>query len=413
MRNRGSGILELIVAATLTLIAGGCGGGSSAKTSTNTVSSATQAPSSAATVAATSAPVAAPAENGYVANQALPQLNFSQMLGLVTIPGDEDHGLLLTKDGTIRRISFVDDNEAPATFMDITDRIIKNPGQEEGLLGIAFAPDYTVSHRFYLYYSAGNPRRAIISRFIASGNTGDPSSEKQMLSIDEPYANHNGGALAFGPDGDLYIGVGDGGSERDPNNYGQNKDVLLAKILRLDVSGEDAAVPADNPFASGGGQAETYAYGLRNPWRITFDAKTGELWAGDVGQDQWEEVDRIEKGGNYGWSIMEGTHCYKPSSGCDMSGLTLPRGEYSHDLGCSVTGGYVYRGKAMPELAGWYVYGDYCSGRVWAVNTEGDAPPVLLVDTNLSITSFGQGKDGELYIVGFNKQVARLGRKAS
>ena len=405
-------VLALIVA-TFALVAVACGGGSSTKTSTSPPASATKPPSSSTASSAAPTTVAPPKENGYAANPALPLLNFSQMLGLVTIPGDEDHGLLLTKDGTIRRISFVDDNEAPTTFMDVTDRIIKNPGQEEGLLGIAFAPDYKTSHRFYLYYSAGNPRRAIISRFTASGNSGDPSSEKQMLSIDEPYANHNGGALAFGPDGDLYIGVGDGGSEGDPKNYGQDKDVLLAKILRLDVSGDDAAIPADNPFASGGGRPETYAYGLRNPWRINFDPKTGALWAGDVGQDKWEEVDRIERGGNYGWSIMEASHCYKPSSGCDTSGLTQPRGEYGHDLGCSVTGGYVYRGTQMPELVGWFVYGDYCSGRVWAVNTEGGAPPVLLVDTNLSITSFGQDKDGEIYIVGFNKQVAKLARNGS
>ncbi len=402
----------MLAVPAVALFAAACGGGSASKTSTP-ASRPTTAASTSASAAQPSASAALPppAENGYAASPVLPQLAFNQMLGLVTIPGDADHGLLLTKDGVIRRFSFVDDNEVPTTFMDITDRVIPNPAQEQGLLGIAFAPDYTTSYRFYLYYTAGNPRREVISRFTSSGITGDPSTEKQMISIEVPYSNHQGGSLAFGPDGDLYIGIGDGGSERDPQNNGQNKDVLLSKILRLDVSSDDARIPPDNPWVSGGGRPETYAWGLRNPWRINFDPQSGALWAGDVGQDTWEEVDRIDKGANYGWSIMEASHCFKPSSGCDQSGLTLPRAEYNHDLGCSVTGGYVYRGKQLPELNGYYVYGDYCSGRIWAVNTADDSPPVLLMDSSLSITSFGEDKDGELYIVGFNKQVARLARK--
>jgi glucose/arabinose dehydrogenase len=333
------------------------------------------------------------------------------MLGLQPIPGDLDHALLLTKDGLIRRVSMTDPSAQPAPFLDIRDRLITNPGQEEGLLGLAYAPDYATSGAFYLYYSAGDPRRVVISRFRAAGNVANASSERVLIEIGEPFSNHNGGALAFGPDGYLYIGVGDGGSAGDPNGNGQNTNTLLGKILRLDVAGDAGyAIPADNPFAASG-QAEIFAYGLRNPWRINFDAETGALWAGDVGQGRWEEVDRIEKGKNYGWNIAEGNDCYKPSSNCDMTGLTPPRTEYSHDDGCSITGGFVYRGAAMRELDGYYVYSDYCSGNIWAVDTTSDSsPPILLAKTGLPVTSFAQDKDGELYLVTFAKKLAKLGR---
>ncbi len=284
------------------------------------------------------------------------------MLGLQVIPGDERHALLLTKDGLIRRADLGDDAAEPTTFMDIRDRIIRNPGMEEGLLGLAFSPDYVRSGKFYVYYSAGDPRRAVISRFVASGDHADPATEHVLLEIPEPYANHNGGALAFGPiDGELYIGVGDGGSAGDPQGNGQNLGTLLGKILRIDVSGEDYTIPISNPFKAPD-RPEIWAYGLRNPWRISFDAETGRLWVADVGQNLWEEVDVVDRGGNYGWSVMEGNHCFKPASGCDDTGLIRPLAEYSHDLGCSITGGFVYHGASMPELRGWYLYGDFCSG---------------------------------------------------
>lgn len=391
-----------------------CGGGDGdAGTATRAATAAaTESSGTAASASPTRAARSEVREGGYRAEDAL-GLTFGQMTELKPIPGDERHGLLLTKDGVVRFVAMVPSDQNPSVFMDIRDRIITNPGQEEGLLGLAFAPDFATSRRFYLYYTAGNPRRSVISRFTAdaTGTSADASSERVVLEIGEPFANHNGGAMAFGPDGMLYIGVGDGGSQGDPNGNGQNTDVLLGKILRIDVSGDTYTSPPDNPFAGGGGRPEVWAYGLRNPWRINFDPVTGALWAADVGQNRWEEVDRIERGGNYGWNIMEGNHCFKPSSGCDTHGLIPPRVEYSHDDGCSITGGYVYRGRAMPELQGWYVYGDYCSGKVWAVDTAStDSPPVQLADTGLSISSFAQDADGELYLVTFSRQVAKLVR---
>jgi glucose/arabinose dehydrogenase len=399
--------LLILASMLLTLAVGACSGGSSKYASPV----ATASPRSAATTTASSpAPASSPpAADGYAAQPVFPQLKFDQMLGLFIVPGDEDHALLLSKDGYIRRVSLTDDAEAPTTFLDVSGRIIKNPGQEEGLLGLAFSPDYAMSGRFYIYYSAGEPRRQVISRFFAHGAAADASSERVLLEIPDPYPNHNGGALAFGADGYLYAGEGDGGSEGDPNSNGQNTNVLLAKIMRLDVSGDGYRIPSDNPFASGGGRGEIYAYGLRNPWRFAFDPKTNELWVGDVGQDKWEEVDRVVKGGNYGWSIMEGNHCYKPSDGCSTDGLLLPRAEYSHDFGCSITGGYVYRGSAMPELDGYYIYGDYCSGRVWAVNTADDtSPPVELISAGKPITSFALDRAGEIYLITFAKEIDRL-----
>jgi glucose/arabinose dehydrogenase len=283
---------------------------------------------------------------------------------------------------------------------------------EEGLLGLAFAPDFTSSHKFYVYYSAGNPRRAVLSRFVADGDRADPATEQVLLQIDEPFANHNGGQLAFGPDGYLYVGVGDGGSGGDPMGNGQNVNAILGKVLRIDVSGAAYTIPPDNPFANGGGKPEIFAWGFRNPWRFSFDTATRQLWVADVGQNMWEEVDRVEKGKNYGWNIMEGSHCFKPSSGCDTSGLELPRAEYSHDEGCSISGGFVYRQGALRELEGWFVYSDFCSGRIWALNTADDASePVQLADSKLPVVSFMQGADHELYLVTFASAIYRLERK--
>ena len=398
MRFRVGGLCVL-AAMALTAACGGSGGGSKAATAVPRTSA-----------SAASGQVRADA---YAAMPVLPKVNFAQMLGLQPIPGDETHALLLTKDGKVRRVSMTDDAEDPTDFLDISDRIIKNPGQEEGLLGLAYAPDYATSRTFYLYFSAGDPRRQVISRFTAGGGAGDAGSEHVLLEIMDPFSNHNGGAMAFGADGYLYLGEGDGGSGGDPNGNGQNTNALLGKILRLDVSSTDYAIPSDNPFANGGGKPEVYAYGLRNPWRFNFDRATGRLWVADVGQDDWEEIDDVTKGGNYGWNTMEGSHCFSPKDGCNMQGLILPRAEYNHENGnCSVTGGYVYRGKAVPELVGYYVYGDFCSGKVWAFDTSsGDSPPVQLMDTDLSITSFAQDKDGELYLVSFDKRIAKLARK--
>jgi|SRR5581483_4630081 len=357
---------------------------------------------------------ACPIPDGYRAGAPLGQLPFAQMLGMQVVPGDEDHVVVLSKDGIARRADLADPSEPATTFLDISDRLIPDPQSEEGLLGLAFAPDYAASGRFYVWYSAGPPRRERLSRFIANGASADPASEEVLLEVDDPYPNHNGGGMAFGPDGMLYIGEGDGGSAGDPQGNAQRLDTLLGKVLRVDVSpARGYAIPADNPFAGvAGARPEIWAYGFRNPWRLSFDSATGELWVGDVGQNRWEEIDRVVRGGNYGWSVAEGAHCYKPASGCDFSGTILPWAEYGHDAGCSITGGYVYRGGNLPELRGWYVYGDFCSGRIWAVNTDGDrGTPVPLADTGLAIASFGLDRAGELYIVDFGGSVRRLERK--
>jgi glucose/arabinose dehydrogenase len=355
-----------------------------------------------------------PAPNGYTAVQAFPNIHLDLMVGLQPIPGDGSAALVLTQHGVIYRADVADAGAAPTVFLNISDRLVTPLNTEEGLLGLAYAPDYASSGTFYVYYTTGGPRHNRLSRFTARGAAADPASEQAVMELPEKYnSNHNGGALAFGPDGMLYVGVGDGGGGGDPNGNGQNTNTLFGKILRIDVSGGGTyRIPADNPFAGGGGRREVYAYGLRNPWRINFDAESGQLWAGDVGQFAWEEVDRIVAGANYGWSVIEGNHCYKPAEGCNRSGLLPPRAEYSHEFGCAVTGGFVYRGAAMPELRGWYVYGDYCSGRVWAVDiASNDGAAIPLADTHASISSFAQDSAGELYLVTFNNKILKLVRQ--
>ena len=294
-----------------------------------------------------------------------------------------------------------------APFLDITDRV-DDSGNEMGLLGLAFHPDYEQNGFFYVNYTGdgGNTR---ISRFQASGNIADSNSENVLLIIEQPYPNHNGGALAFGPDGYLYAGLGDGGLAGDPHRNGQNKTSLLGKILRIDVNnGNPYSIPADNPFGS-----EVWAYGLRNPWRISFDRATGNLWIGDVGQGDWEEIDYLpagsQGGANFGWSVMEGNHGY---NGAPRPELILPVAEYSHNEGgCSVTGGYVYRG-SMPEWNGIYLYGDYCTGTVWGLILSGAGwQSQVMFDTGVTITSFGQDESGEIYLASDNGNVYHLTKK--
>jgi glucose/arabinose dehydrogenase len=323
-------------------------------------------------------------------------------------PGTSDR-IFITEQGGVISVFSANNSQQADIFLDITDRVNRG-GDEEGLLGLAFAPDYQENGYFYVYYSAADPRRSVISRFSLDqedADIADPDSEVIIMEVAQPYSNHNGGQLAFGPDGYLYIGLGDGGSAGDPHGNGQNLGTLLGKILRIDVSGlsgpGDYEIPADNPFVGiGGAQEEIWAFGFRNPWRFSFDLDTGLLWAGDVGQGSWEEIDIIAKGANYGWNIMEGFHCYSPSTGCNQSGLTLPIAEYGHSEGrCSVTGGYVYRGDQIPSLQGYYIYGDYCSGDIWALSYNGSdvIENILLVDSDLNITSFGEDLAGNLYIL--------------
>ncbi|HXF50266.1 MAG TPA: PQQ-dependent sugar dehydrogenase, partial [Dehalococcoidia bacterium] len=353
-----------------------------------------------------------PVPLGYRLVPAIPSATFPSMLAFAVVPGRPDEAVIATQTGQLWRVPLSGEGEA-ALFGDISGRLIPNPGSEEGLLGLAFSPSFERDGWVYLYYSAGPPRRSVLSRFRVVSDAIDPASEQIILEIPQPFANHNGGQIAFGPDGYLYVALGDGGSGGDPLGNAQNLGELLGSILRIDVSGPSGyRVPPDNPFVGvAGARPEIYAYGLRNPWRFSFDRATGVLWAGDVGQNRWEEVDRIVAGGNYGWNIMEGPECFRAAE-CDRTGLALPRAWYGREDGaCAVIGGYVYRGRAMPELDGWFVYGDFCNGRVWAVNTGDESSlPVLLADTGRAISSFGELPDGELIALTFDRAVYRLER---
>ena len=349
---------------------------------------------------------------------AFPGIEFDRMV-LLTYPEDESGRLFVVlQPGRI--VVFENDPgvESARTFLDIRERV-NDAGNEEGLLGLAFDPAFAENGHFYVNYTASGPRRSVVSRFSVSAgdaSRADADSEVVFLEVAQPYRNHNGGHIAFGPDGMLYVGLGDGGSGGDPRGNGQDTSTLLGSILRIDVSALDEtggyAVPPDNPFAGGGGtaRAEIWAYGLRNPWRFSFDRETGDLWAADVGQNKYEEVDIIRPGRNYGWNVMEGAHCYR-RAGCDTRGLEMPVAEYGRDGGCSVTGGHVYRGRRLPTLYGAYLYGDFCSGKIWALRHDGAAvtEQMLVADTGLSISSFGEGPSGEVYVLTFEGAVYRFG----
>jgi len=340
---------------------------------------------------------------------AFPNLHFDRPVALTHV-GD-DRLFVVEQAGRIYAFENDADVETAILFLDIRDRV-NDAGNEEGLLSLAFHPHFQENGYFFVDYTASDPRRTIISRFaLDASNTSiaDPQSEAVLLEIEQPYSNHNGGQIAFGPDGYLYVGMGDGGSGGDPQGHGQDRSTLLGAILRLDVGGggdeNPYSIPPDNPFADNndGFREEIYAYGLRNPWRFSFDAFTGELWVADVGQNNWEEIDVVENGGNYGWKTMEGTHCYSPSNGCNQTGLELPVWEYDHGTGYSITGGYVYRGSSVGGMHGAYIYGDYGSGRIWALRYDGvNVTNEELFDTSLNIASFGMGHDDEIYVVAFN-----------
>jgi len=291
----------------------------------------------------------------------------------------------------------------PDVFLDIAGQV-QSKGQEQGLLSIAFHPNFPQDRRVYVDYT-NRDGDTVVARYQTTPDTTaiDPATELVLLTIAQPYPNHNGGQLQFGPDGYLYIGTGDGGLANDPHENGQNPAALLGKILRVGVDfGEPYTVPADNPFVDEPGyRPEIWALGLRNPWRFSFDRLTGDMVIADVGQNQFEEVNfeaADSPGGlNFGWDVMEGFHCFSDSD-CSPDGLTLPVAEYDHSQGCSVTGGYVYRGGGNSALQGVYLYADYCSGRVWALRVGGDGP-VQALDTDLNVSSFGEDEAGELYLV--------------
>jgi glucose/arabinose dehydrogenase len=298
---------------------------------------------------------------------------------------------------------------ASAPFLDIGDEITS--GGERGLLGVAFAPGYPDDPRVFVDYTDRQGDTQVSSFVVSSEDPDrlDPSSETRILHVKQPFANHNGGALVFDPSGMLLVSLGDGGSEGDPQGNGQSLATLLGKILRIDVSGSDAdhpyAIPSDNPYADGadGHRPEIWLSGLRNPWRMSVDRATGDLWIGDVGQDRWEEVDvqrpGTPAGANFGWNRMEGSHCYQPAQGCADPDLRGPVTDYGHDLGCTVIGGAVYRGSAQPALVGGYVFGDYCSGRIWAIDParDGYRKPTVVGESGRNLSAFGEDEEGEIY----------------
>ena len=343
------------------------------------------------------------------------------------LPDGSDRVVVVEQDGLAHIFENDPSITETAIYLDLSDRISRS-GNEEGFLGLAFHPEYALNGQFYVYYSASNPRRSVISRFTVSPDPdrADIESETVLLKIPEPRSNHNGGSMVFGPDGYLYIGIGDGGGSGDPSQNGQDPTTLLGTIIRIDVDRTsenlEYGIPPDNPFAGSpdGERPEIWAYGLRNPWRFSFDRETGSLWVGDVGQNAWEEIDVIERGGNYGWNILEGTHCFLPASGCDSSGTILPVAEYGHNLGCSITGGHVYRGPDLPALAdlqGVYIYGDFCTSRIWGFRVGSNGSDVgaalttggqLMGGVTGRISSFGEDATGNIYIVTFGGQIHRI-----
>ncbi len=347
---------------------------------------------------------------------------FASAIGASSAPGDA-RLFVIQQTG---QVVIVSGGKRGGTFLDISARL--SCCGERGLLGLAFHPQYATNGRLFVRYTtpAGDVR---VSEFHVStdSNRADAMSEKVILTIPHPsFGNHNGGRIEFGPDGYLYIGTGDGGSGGDPNNHGQDVSTLLGKMLRLDVDhaagGLPYAIPGSNPFVGQAGKrGEIWSYGLRNPYTFSFDRETHDLWIADVGQDAYEEVDRATaasgggNGVNYGWSFMEGNHCYKPSTGCNAAGMTPPLAEYAHgngdSIGCAIIGGYVYRGSAQPQLYGRYFFGDYCSGRIWDAAAAGPAQqtPQELLRSGLQITGWGQDANGELYLTATNGVLYRLG----
>lgn len=330
----------------------------------------------------------------------------------MTQAGDGSGRLFVVeKTGAVRIVK--DGRLLVTPFIDISRSV--SDGGEQGLLGLAFHPSYETNGKLYLSYTDLRGTSVIREYRVSSSNPDrvDGASGRTLLRVRQPYSNHNGGHMSFGPDGYLYVGLGDGGSAGDPGNRAQSLGTLLGKLLRIDVNRRTGSlpygIPATNPYVGRRGLDQIWAYGLRNPWGFSFDRVTGNLWIGDVGQGAWEEVNRAlavrgrnaGRGLNFGWRVMEGAHCYRPSSGCIRTGKTLPLTEYGHSGGrCSITGGFVYRGTAYPDLVGAYLFGDYCSGEIWYVDraaARGVAPRRAL-ETRASITSFGEDEAGELYL---------------
>jgi glucose/arabinose dehydrogenase len=335
---------------------------------------------------------------------------------LVTGAGDGSGRLFVVEQGGV--VWFVRDGErSDEAFLDISSMV--SSGGEQGLLGMAFHPEFPADPRFFVNYTDVEGDTVIAEYAVdpADPDRADPSTARTLLTVDQPFANHNGGATVFGPDGYLYLGLGDGGSAGDPLESGQSLDTLLGKVLRIDVDagsgGEPYAIPPDNPFVDRrNALPEIWHYGLRNPWRFSFDPATDDLWIGDVGQNIFEEVDvaRSNEGGlNFGWNTMEGPECYDPFLDCDRTGLTLPVAAYEHQEDrCTIVGGHVYRGDAQPALRGGYVFADYCSGEVFLLDAQQPGEIVLALDAEGLLSSFGVDDEGELYVTDLGGDVMRV-----
>jgi len=382
-----------------------------------TAASLALAPASAAAAQKAPAQDAPPRE--YASGDPIPKLRFERLLPELPLvrpvqafqrPGDTTNLYIVEQPG---RILIADpakrDTKEAAVFLDIRERV-NDGGNEEGLLSIAFHPDFPRKRELYAYYTASKPRRSLLSRFTVSedGLTADPASEEVLLTIEQPYSNHNGGTVVFGPDGFAYLSIGDGGAANDPHHYAQNLGSLLGKVIRIDVSrkgdkGEPYAVPADNPFVGReGALPEIWASGTRNIWRMAFDPKTGDLWAGDVGQNIYEEVSLIKRGGNYGWNAREGFHAFRGGKG--EGPFEEPIVEYHHREGLSITGGQVYRGKAIPALDGVYIYADFVSSNVWGIRMidgKPTEPAIIAQKRGELIASIDAMHDGTLVVSAF------------
>jgi len=345
--------------------------------------------------------------SSYSLKDVFPGHGFQKPVAMLPHPDVPGLWYIVEQQGKIILMDTNGDDPIKSLFANITE-IVDASANEGGLLGMAFHPDFQKNGYVFLSYTrdGNSPYRLIssISRFSSpdNGKSLDSKSEKRLLNVNQPYSNHNGGNIAFDQNAYLMIGFGDGGSGGDPDNNGQNPQSLLGKLLRIDINTPKSyGIPKDNPFIRDKRfRPEIYAWGLRNPWRWSFDKKTGELWLADVGQNKWEEIDIIDAGKNYGWNIAEGNHCYK-STACGTDDLTAPIYEYNHDEGCSITGGYVYRGSKLADLQGHYVFADYCSGKIWALQASntGKYQRQLLIESGLNIASFAQGNDGEIYVI--------------
>ncbi len=360
--------------------------------------------------------VTPPTTVSYQAVEAFPKLSFNSPVDFTHASDGSNRLFVVEQRGVIQVFENNVNTETKSVFLDIVSRVAS--GGEMGLLGLTFHPDFKTNGFFFVNYTRNSPRRqTVIARFKANGQTADPNSETILLTFDQPYTNHNGGQLAFGADGYLYIATGDGGSGGDPQNYAQNRASLLGKMLRIDVNSTSKGnygIPKDNPYVGNtqGFNEEIYAYGLRNPWRFSFDSVTKDLWTGDVGQNKVEEIDVITKGGNYGWKVKEGNSCY--SGDCSQTNLIAPVWEYQQgNDGRSVTGGIVYRGKKFTDLVGKYFCGDYVSGKIWALTYDGKTVTKNDVIASVStVSAFGQDANGEIYMLNLgNGKVYTLAKK--